>query len=55
MQFDQQLIDHPAVKRTDHMGKGAMEGAFAVGNCESGAHEDGPSECSDHSAAEPSS
>jgi hypothetical protein len=30
VQLHQQFIDHPPVERRDHMGEGAVEGAFAV-------------------------
>jgi hypothetical protein len=38
MEFHQQLVDQAAVERSDHMGEGAMKGAFAVGNGEGFAH-----------------
>jgi hypothetical protein len=38
MQFHQQLVHQAAVKGSDHMGKSAMKGAFAVGNGEGFAH-----------------
>jgi hypothetical protein len=38
MELHQQLIHQAAVQRRDHMGEGAMKGAFAVGNGEGFAH-----------------
>ena len=38
MQFHQQLVHHPPVERSDHMGEGGVEGTLAVGNGLGGAH-----------------
>lgn len=52
MQLDEKLIDHAPVQRTDHIGKGCVEGTLAVSNGEAGAHTH-PHECLDISAAPP--
>jgi len=41
VQLHQQLIHQPAVERRNHMGKGLVEGALAVGDGETGAHAEG--------------
>jgi hypothetical protein len=38
MEFHQQFIDHAPVEGRDHIGKGLVEGALAIGNGESHAH-----------------